>query len=238
MLGDWTGALADLAELERIADLDARELPAAYTMRAYTYAALLHELRGNDEAAERYIELTLTTYARTRDDATRPLGSLQYPPLARALAYRGRFDEALAIVPRVRRSGSAGLTLEALCEITAARADWDDAAELVAEARDEAAWGELLALPCFADRLEGRALAASGDVAAATAALARSADGFAKLEARWEEAFSRLLLAEAALESDPARAQRALAAALPVFDELQSLREAARARALLDTVLA
>ena len=46
MLGDWDGALADQAELERLAALDARDLPVGYTMRAYSYAALCHELRG------------------------------------------------------------------------------------------------------------------------------------------------------------------------------------------------
>ena len=53
MLGDWEGALADQAELERVANLDwARDLPAAYTMRAYAYTALCHELRGEDEEPE------------------------------------------------------------------------------------------------------------------------------------------------------------------------------------------
>ena len=176
MLGDWNGALADQAELERIAGLDTRVLPAGFTVRAYTYTAFCHELRGDDAAARRYIDLTLETLERARADATRALGALQYPPLARALAHRGRFDEAVAVIPLEPGSGSAGLTLEALCEIAAARADWDEAPSLAAAAREEAAAGELLSLPLFADRLEGRAAAASGDVERAAALLRRSAD--------------------------------------------------------------
>jgi len=236
MLGDWSGALADQAELERVADLDARDLPAGYTVRSYTYAAFCHELRGDDAAARRYIELAFAMQERSRADATRGLGSLQYPPLARALAHRGRYDEAVALIPLELRSGSAGLTLEALCELAAARGDWEEATALAAAAREEAAWGELLALPLFADRLEGRAAAASGDAARASELLARSAEGFAKLEARWEEALSRLLLAEALLGSDAGGAQRELTSALPVFEALRSAREAERARALLQAV--
>lgn len=230
MLGDWDGVLADQAELERVAGLALGDFPAGYTIRAYTYAALCHELRGDDEAAARYVELSLARQARARTDTTRGLGSLQFPPLARALARRSRFDEALAVIPFEAHSGSAGLTLEALCEITAARGDWQEAAPLAARAREEAAWGELLSLPLFADRLEGRAAAATGDVDRGASLLRRSADGFGKLEAVWEEAFSRLLLADAL---DGQAAQQELAAALPVFERLGSVREADRARAVL-----
>ena len=62
------------------------------------------------------------------------------------------------------------------------------------------------------------------------------AEGFATLEARWEEAFSRLLLAEALLEKDARLAQSELIKALPVLEELRSLKEAEYARALLEAV--
>src|SRR5262249_55055921 len=113
-----------------------------------------------------------------------------------------------------------------------------EAAALVAAAREEAALGEQLALPLLADRLEGRAAGAFGDVAAAGELLERSAEGFAAIGARWEEAWSRLLLAEAVAGAAGERAERALAAALPVFEELASVREAERAPALLADVAA
>jgi hypothetical protein len=102
----------------------------------------------------------------------------------------------------------------------------------VAVAREEVEVGEQLSLPPFADRLEGRAAYAEGEVTAATELLARSAEGFAAIDARWEEAWSRLLMAEAVAASDGRRAERELAAALPVFERLGSIGEVQRARAL------
>src|SRR5262249_42718333 len=86
-----------------------------------------------------------------------------------------------------------------------------------------------LALPLYADRLEGRAARTSGDAAAASELLGRSAAGFATLGAIWEEAWSRLLLAEVV---EPSEAERELAAALAVFESLGWVAEAERARAL------
>jgi class 3 adenylate cyclase len=226
MLGEWDAALADQAELERVAALDPRELPAGYTMRAYSYAA--------HEEADRYIAVALRYFERASHLPGR--GSLHAQPFALALARRARFDEAVGLLRFFPHTGSAGITLEVLCEIAAARERWDEAPGLVVAAREEAEVGELLALPLFADRLEGRAAAAAGDVSRASELLARSAEGFAALEARWEEAWSRLLLGELLLGSDRRGAERELAVAVPVFEELRSVREAARARALLAEV--
>jgi hypothetical protein len=230
VLGEWEGTLADQAELERVAAQDPRELPVGFTVRAYAYAALCRELRGEDGEADRYLELARRYFAH------RPVPDgrlLHAPPLALVLARRGRFDEALALIPLVPCSASAGLTLEARCEIAAASGRWDEAADLVTATREESDNGELLSLPLFADRLEGRAASAEGDVPRAVELLGRSAEGFAALGAPWEEAWSRLLLAESVAGSDRQRAERELAAALPLFEQLGSVREVDRARALL-----
>ncbi|MGH3043334.1 MAG: hypothetical protein ACRDM2_01280, partial [Gaiellaceae bacterium] len=91
-------------------------------------------------------------------------------------------------------------------------------------------------LPLFADRLEGRAAAAGGDFASAAKLLGRSADGFGALEAPWEEAWSRLLLAEMLAGSDRQAAERELRSARPVFEQLGSVQEAERARAALEQI--
>jgi class 3 adenylate cyclase len=232
-LGDWDAALADQAELERVVGLAARELPPGYAMGAYTRSGLCHELRGEREQADRYVELGLRYVAARGVERVRG-PSIHLPPLALTLARRRRFDEAMALVPLVPRSAGAGVVLEALCELVAALERWDDAAGLVEAAREEAEAGDLLTLPPVVDRLEGRAAAAQGDAAEAAALLGRSAAGFAELEARWEEAFSRLLLAEALAGGDRPGAERQLRTALPVFEQLGSVVEAERARAALE----
>jgi DNA-binding SARP family transcriptional activator len=198
-LGDWDAALADHEELERVVALTARELPPAFSMAAYTRMALCHEVREQHDVADRYIALALR-YVKERGLERTAGRSIHLPPLALALARRGRFEDALALVPYVPRSISAGLTLEARCEIAAARERWDEAPELVAAAREEASVGEQLSLPLFADRLEGLAAAAAGDMAQAAELLGRSAEGFAAIGARWEESRSRLMLADVALQ--------------------------------------
>ena len=67
----------------------------------------------------------------------------------------------------------------------------------------------------------------------ATLLLRRSADGFATLEARWEEAWSRLLLAELLVADERERAEPELTSALAVFERLGSVRETERASTLL-----
>jgi predicted ATPase/class 3 adenylate cyclase/DNA-binding SARP family transcriptional activator len=233
-LGEWEGALADQAELERVAALAPQDLPPSYAMGAYTRVSLCHELRADLDSADRYIEVGLR-YSKARRHLFTNSTSMHLAPLARTLARRGRFDEALALVPLVPGSTAAGMTLEALCEIAGMQERWDEAPSLVAAAREESEVGELLALPSYADRLAGRAAAASGDLEEAVRLLARSADGFAAIEARWEEAWSRLLLA-GTLAGDTARAEPELVAALAVFERLGSVREVERARVLLAEV--
>jgi class 3 adenylate cyclase/DNA-binding SARP family transcriptional activator len=232
-LGEWEAALADQAELERVASLTPRELPPGFSMGAYGRIALCHALRGEHEDADRYIELVLRYVTRGSFARVR-VRSIHLPPLAEALARRERLDEAIGLLSDVFVPVSKGVTIEARCELTAMCERWDDAAGLVAAARAEAGVGEQLTLPFFADRLEGRAAHAAGDATRAVELLARSAKGFAGVETRWEEAWSRLLLAEVVVGSDRRRAEVEVAKALPVFEPLGSVQETARARALLD----
>ena len=121
---------------------------------------------------------------------------------------------------------------DAPIDIEALGARWEEAPRLVAAAREEAAFGRVESLPAYADRLEGRAAAAAGETGRGAELLGRSAERFAELEARWEEAWSRLLLAEVVAAGDPQRAEAELARALPVFEELGSVHELEAARAL------
>ena len=231
MTGDWNGALEDQFELERIQAETVAALPVGYTLRAYSASAFVHELRGDEEQAASYLGL-VEEFIRAH-----PISSFdRHAALAlaaRALAHRGSTDEARAVFDDL-----AGLnappTLEALCEIVADREDWVIAGDVLESSRRQAEISEAHALPAFADRLEARLASVEGDPTRAASLLRRSAAGFAELGAAWEEALSRLLLAEALVElSESREARRERDAARVVFERLGSARERDRAAALV-----
>jgi class 3 adenylate cyclase/tetratricopeptide (TPR) repeat protein len=206
MTGDWDGALEDQAELERIQAETVGGLPLGYTLRAYAAASFVHELRGESTEANAYFDLigeflaTAPTTAFSERDASLGLA-------ARALAHRGRVDDAQALFDTHARM-QAPPTLEARCEVAAAREDWEHAPDVVAAARRQAELSEAQALPLFADRLEGRIALHRDDPLDAARLLRRSAEGFAELGAPWEEGWSRQLLADALVSLCDERAAR------------------------------
>jgi len=219
MSGDWDGALTDQQQIDRFMQEDPRGLPIHGQIRSCCVTAFLHELRGDRAKSERYMKLVRSTL---EPGALPPQRTGDIAFLARTLAYQGNADEARDLLPLAERNMSSGALLETLCDVVAEQRDWDAGQAILVRAREEAADCELLALPFFADRLEGR-MRSDPD------RLRRSAEGFASLGAPWEEALSRLLLAE--LTGDHEEASRAF----PVFERLGSVQEIERARELLAT---
>jgi tetratricopeptide (TPR) repeat protein len=220
VLGDWQGALADHAEMERLLEDDPREFAPGPYMRAYAVIAFCRELRGDASEADRLLGLT-RRFLDEGGSRTGLVGAVSY--YLRALIHRGQgFEEAsrFALPPP---SEGTPILLEALCEVAAAAEDWEQARLLVRRAREESQSTGLLAVPCFADRLDGLMRRDPG-------LLRRSADGFATLGAVWEEAWSRLQLAE--LTGNAAD----LGSALETFERLRSVKEIERVRALAGTV--
>jgi hypothetical protein len=126
------------------------------------------------------------------------------------------------------------LVLEAWCDLVAEAEEWDQASEVLATTREQVERGAFLALPLFADRLEGRAALAGGDAERAAGLLRQARDGFLGLEARWEAAVTDVSLVEALLLAGRREeAAEVLSGALAVFDDLHSVRELERARELL-----
>ncbi|MGH2529575.1 MAG: ATP-binding protein [Actinomycetota bacterium] len=227
-LGDWTGLLADL-ELVRDMLGERRDDPPYFTSRPFAAAVLVHDAQGNGAAADRLLAVLDRLWEGQPERAV-----FAQIWVAQALGRRGHFRAAWDMIEATTAARvHQGLVQEVRCELVAEEGSWDRAAEILAEARAVATRGDLVALPLFADRLEGRAALAAGDAGLALQLLARASVGFGSLEARWERAMTNLDLAEALLAAgEPGRARLALDMALPVLEELSSLREIERARKL------
>ncbi len=92
---------------------------------------------------------------------------------------------------------TAGTPLESESELLCALAAWPEAAALATEMRAQAEENGTVIVAAFADRLEGRAAIAAGDVARAAELLTRAADRFDELGAVWERALTDVDLAAA-----------------------------------------
>jgi len=229
-LGEWDAVLEDVS---LIGDLlgDRKGQPPGYVSDHLGAAAFVHEARGDPGGADRLLEVI----GWLESEEERPSAGLAVWK-ALLLARRGRFEEAHAALelPETLWHGYArGSVLEARCEVLAGQGAWEQARGVVAEARRHANEAELLALPWYADRLEGLAALARGHVGQAVDSLARALAGFKALEAGWEAARSALALAEALTGSgSTGPARQALAEALPTLERLRSVHELARAQEL------
>jgi class 3 adenylate cyclase len=232
-LGDWDGVVSDVAATEEL--LAGRgDLPPLYSTEQFAAAAFVREVQGDSSTSDR---LTALLERALRGDRWQSARVALW--LALRAARKRSFDEAWAHLDRLdqqARQSALGLVLEAKCEIVAEEQAWNRSAAIVAEARHHSRDAKLIALPFYADRLEGRALLASGDVRKAQKPLARAANGFRQLEAKWETARSMLYFAEAMLQVRRQRVEmRAhLLDARQVLEELHSLPESTRAQWLLE----
>jgi class 3 adenylate cyclase/tetratricopeptide (TPR) repeat protein len=230
-LGEWDMALADVALADEILG-DRRDAPPGFASMHVAAAAFIHEVRGDQGSANRYLQL-LDWLEKTeeRPDVSWTLWR------SRALARRGEFAEARALLERPQIAGDfrgRDEVLEAWCELLTEEEAWDDAARVVGVARSHAEWAGVPPLAVYADRLEGRVALATGDPGTAVAFLERAADAFAGMEAEWEAAVTWLDLARAlATAGRPEDARAALDRAVPTLDRLRSLRELVRAGELL-----
>jgi len=122
---------------------------------------------------------------------------------------------------------------EVRCDLEAEGSAWESAPDVVREARRFSEVGGFLALPAFADRLEGRAALAAGRTEEPVSLLRRAIDRFAEIGARWERACTDLTMATAQLQADDRQeASASLDRAVPILEDLSSLRELKWARAL------
>lgn len=224
MTGEWDGALADVAEVERINEADPQdELPPPHTWLAYAVALLIHQIRGNTDRAAVY-EQWLRSFALTE------IGQKEGPTMrnaiwARALARRGAVNEARSMLS-MEPSAVTGVHLETLCDVLTYATDLKGAGDVIDAALAEAERADLVALPLFADRLKGLLLARSGSPEAGAAALKNSAQGFRSLGAPYEEALSLLHLARVLRRTDQQHQAMGYAdSALQRFAHVNAIRE-------------
>jgi class 3 adenylate cyclase/tetratricopeptide (TPR) repeat protein len=234
-LGEWDRFWELFEEIdtrERAAD---RPVPTYHVQRMYGIAAHLKEISGDPSAADDLIEWV------DRSQASRKDVGVSGPRLwvVQTLVRRGRTAEArerLAQDDPVRGTQNRDLTLEAWAEVIAADGTWDEAPAIAAQARSWATQTGLLALPAFADRLEGRAFIAGGELDRGLELLQRARDTQRGLEAVWDRAQTELAIAEAlaaAGRSDDAA--EAAGSALTTFSTFPAPVEAERARVLANT---
>ncbi|HET8526623.1 MAG TPA: adenylate/guanylate cyclase domain-containing protein [Actinomycetota bacterium] len=229
-LGEWEALFGDAF---LIADLlgDRQGQPPGFASDHLGSAAFVHEIRGDAADADRILEVVRWL---EREEERPSAGLAVWKSLF--LARRGAFDEARAALdlPHTLWHGYArGIVLEARCEIAAQQEAWDEVPELLHASWTHAQEAELLALPCYADRLEGLAARAGGDRERASELLHRALTGFTELDARWEAA--RTALALAGVHADEGRAEAArelLADARPVVDRLRCVLESSVAEDL------
>jgi class 3 adenylate cyclase/tetratricopeptide (TPR) repeat protein len=234
-LGEWDGVHEGIEDALALLG-DRRTTPPGFSFPIFGASAFVHEARGNPGAADRIL-LEMRSSAQNRQDRPPPWLNMFE---AEVLTRRGAYDEALALLdhPYLGKifRGDLYEVLQIRSRIVAETESWDRAPALVEEMRAHAREGELLALPFFADRLEGQASLAAGDARKAVELLVRSREGLDGLGAQWEAARVDLSLVEAeAATGDRETATSRMRKALNVFDKLGSLRERDRARELLES---
>ncbi|HEY2965204.1 MAG TPA: adenylate/guanylate cyclase domain-containing protein [Actinomycetota bacterium] len=231
-LGEWEGFFGDVSQITDLLG-DRRGQPPGQASDHLGAAAFVHQIRDESADVDRILEVVRWL---EREEERPSAGLAVWKSLL--LARRGAFEEARAALdmPHTLWHGYArGIVLEARCEIVAQSKDWDEVPGVVDASRAHAEEAELLALPCFADRLEGLSARAADERGKAERLLVRALSGFTHIEAGWESACTALALAEALADGgQDDRARELLAGARPVLERLRSVRESSRAEDLAD----
>jgi class 3 adenylate cyclase len=227
-LGDWDAALDGHERL--LALLGDRDEPPRPWLQSFAVAALIADARGDAMTADRHLSPVL------RGAEVQSFRTVTGAPwIARLYARRGAFEQARRWLDGMTLLETAAAAAECRCDLIALEGSWAESAGAVAHAHDVAAHAGSIALPAYADRLEGRAALARGEIDRAAAKLTAARDAFAGLEAAWERACTDISLAEALMAVgkrdearsvlDAAEADLDRAGALLELDRLRSLRD-------------
>jgi class 3 adenylate cyclase/tetratricopeptide (TPR) repeat protein len=226
-LGRWDEALEEFASLRQMLE-DREDDPPYFATHAFGVAGVIYERRGERVQSDGLASAILRM-------VTRSSGRL-YPTLLRFLVVRGDIAQAKDLRRPHNWAVHAGDAMEAEAERLAASEEWGGAAALVAEMRGHAEVADDPALVAFADRLEGRAALAGGDLVNAQRSLEHAAAGFETLGVPWERALTELDLARVASSAGRNEEKGDVAArAAATFEQLRDTEGVAAARVLTET---
>jgi DNA-binding NarL/FixJ family response regulator len=216
--GAWTDAMAEATRAcERRPGKANREPPAA----AFYRRAELHRLRGDVAAADE----AYRTASR--------LGLEPQPGLALLRLAEGRTGAASAAIRRILRATSDPLErarlLPAHVEIALAAGDLDEARSACRALDELAATFRTDVLQAIAAEARGALALAEGDAQGATGALRRALELWRQVEAPYEEARARVLMALACRSlGDEEGSELELGAAASAFERLGAAPDLAR----------
>jgi DNA-binding NarL/FixJ family response regulator len=220
--GAWSDAVT---EAQRACDRLAAPMSQPALGAAYYVRAELHRLRGDFTEAEK-------AYRQANGAGRQPL-----PGLAQLRLAQGRLDAALAATRRALNEAEDTVTRARLLapyveialaggDVAAARAAADELSSIAAE------WNTPLLYARSSDAT-GSVLLAEGNARAALVALRRSAAGWRDLDAPYEGARTRVVMALACRAlGDEGSAEMELDAALSVFQQLGATPDLVRVEEL------
>ena len=216
--GDWADALLEAQRAQercRQAENDAAAGEACYRQGE------IHRVRGDFEAAE----------SAYREASRR--GREPQPGLALLRLAQGRTDAAAAAIRRVldetTAAGMRARVLPAYVEIMLAAGEPEAAGDACGELEAIAEGQEVAAIGALAAEARGRVAVAAEDHRGALAPLRRAAQAWQELDAPYEAARARSLVALACRElGDEDTATLELEGARAVFDELEAAPDMAR----------
>jgi tetratricopeptide (TPR) repeat protein len=218
--------LEEFRLIDALLDEDRRASPPYFVAHAFALVGTIHEARGDRVESDRAAAL-LTSLA------TSFAGRL-HPFLVRLLVERGDPETARSRPRPVNWRVHAADAYEAYAELLAAEGAWDRAPALLAEMREHARIAPAPSVAAFADRLEGRAALAAGDLPRAVELLTAASAAFADLQAPWERALTDLDLGRASdLAGSTDEARTTLDRALATFEQIRAMRDVARTKAAL-----
>jgi class 3 adenylate cyclase/tetratricopeptide (TPR) repeat protein len=205
-LGRWDEALATFAVLRDRLDTRRDTPPNAFT-HMYGAAAIMREVRGERRDADDLAAVI----AGVPEHGCRVYGWRIQVALQRGELERAR---RLLSAPPSAWQVHASVVWEVRCDAILTFGEWDRAAALAAGAREYTEAGGSPAVTAVADRLEGVAALATGDVERAVGLLAAARQEFDDLRMAWEVARTRRLLSVAlarAGRADQAASEQAAA---------------------------